>query len=128
MTAGARRRGAAERSMKILITGGAGFIGSAVARRAVAEGLAVVNVDALTHAGTLSNVADIEDNPRYAFEYADICDAEAMAAIFARHQPDWVLHMAEAQADRFAQGPLGFVRTNMGSLTLAKWAVRRRRE
>jgi dTDP-glucose 4,6-dehydratase len=84
----------------------------------------VVNVDALTHAGSLTNVADIEDNPRYAFEYADICDAEAMAAIFARHQPDWVLHMAEAQADRFAAGPLGFVHTNVTGTAVLLETVR----
>src|SRR5437764_1357305 len=80
--------------MKILITGGAGFIGSAVVRRAIAEGLQVVNVDALTYSANLENVASVADRPGYAFEQADICDAAAMKAIFAKHQPETVISRA----------------------------------
>ena len=100
--------------MKVLVTGGCGFIGSAVVRRAIGEGFAVVNVDALTYAGDPSNVASVADHPRYAFERADICDAEAMAAVFAKHDPDAVLHLAaESHVDRSIDGPLAFVRTNI---------------
>jgi len=100
--------------LKILITGGCGFIGSSVVRRALGEGFAVVNVDAITYAGDPDNIGDAQDSPRYAFEYADVCDGEAMAMIFQRHQPDAVLHLAaESHVDRSIDGPLGFVRTNV---------------
>ncbi|MGA0603406.1 dTDP-glucose 4,6-dehydratase [Caulobacter sp. KR2-114] len=110
--------------MKILITGGCGFIGSTVVRRALGEGFAVVNVDAITYAGDPDNIGDLQDSPRYAFEYADVCDAEAMAMIFQRHQPDAVLHLAaESHVDRSIDGPLGFVRTNVtGTATLLEAA------
>jgi len=110
--------------MKILITGGAGFIGSAVVRRAIAEGLKVVNVDALTYSANLENVAGVEAHPNYAFEQADICDAAAMKAIFARHQPDAVMHLAaESHNDRAIEGPLDFVRANvMGTAVLLEAA------
>ena len=72
--------------MKILITGGAGFIGSAVVRRAVADGHQVVNLDKLTYSANLENVASVASSPAYAFEQADVCDEAAVAAIFARHQ------------------------------------------
>lgn len=71
--------------MKILVTGGAGFIGSAVVRLAVAQGHSVVNVDALTYAACLDNVASVGNSPRYAFEKADICDRAALDGILARH-------------------------------------------
>src|SRR5262249_56506827 len=110
--------------LKILITGGCGFIGSALVRRAVGEGFAVVNVDALTYAGDFDNVGDAQNSDRYAFEYADVCDAEAMAAIFARHQPDAVLHLAaESHVDRSIDGPMAFVRTNVvGTATMLEAA------
>ena len=110
--------------MKILVTGGCGFVGAAVVRRALAEGFAVVNVDAITHAGDPDNIGDALTSPRYAFEYADICDAEAMAAIFARHKPDAVLHLAaESRVDPAAGGALAFLRTNvMGTATLLEAA------
>jgi dTDP-glucose 4,6-dehydratase len=108
--------------MKILITGGAGFIGSAVARRAITEGFSVVVVDALTHAGTLKNIEAVETDSRLAFEYADICDAEAMASVLARHHPDCVLHLAHA--DRSIDGPLGFVRTNVTGTAVLLEALR----
>ena len=100
--------------MKILITGGAGFIGSAVVRRAIADGHQVVNLDALTYSANLENVASVADHPDYAFEHADICDEAAVRAIFARHKPDAVMHLAaESHNDRAIEGPLDFVRTNV---------------
>ena len=110
--------------MKILITGGAGFIGSAVVRRAIADGHQVVNLDKLTYSANLENVASVAGNPNYAFEQADICDEAAMKAIFARHKPDAVMHLAaESHNDRAIEGPLDFVRTNvMGTAVLLEAA------
>lgn len=100
--------------MKILITGGAGFIGSAVVRRAVADGHEVVNLDALTYSANLENVDSVAGHPGYAFEQADICDAARVREIFARHRPDAVMHLAaESHNDRAIEGPLDFVRTNV---------------
>ncbi|MCS2171736.1 dTDP-glucose 4,6-dehydratase [Scandinavium sp. TWS1a] len=101
--------------MKILVTGGAGFIGSAVVRHIISNTQdAVVNVDKLTYAGNLESLAEIENNKRYAFEQADICDADAMARIFAEHQPDAVMHLAaESHVDRSITGPAAFVETNI---------------
>ncbi|HZZ66581.1 MAG TPA: dTDP-glucose 4,6-dehydratase [Phenylobacterium sp.] len=110
--------------MKILITGGAGFIGSAVVRRAIADGHQVVNLDKLTYSANLENVASVAANPAYAFEQADICDEAAVRAIFARHKPDAVMHLAaESHNDRAIEGPLDFVRTNvMGTAVLLEVA------
>ena len=110
--------------MKILITGGAGFIGSAVVRKAIAGGHAVVNLDKLTYSANLDNVASVAANPRYAFEQADIADEAAVAAVFARHQPDAVMHLAaESHNDRAIEGPLDFVRSNvMGTAVLLEAA------
>jgi dTDP-glucose 4,6-dehydratase len=110
--------------MKILITGGAGFIGSAVVRRAIADGHHVVNLDKLTYSANLENVASVADSPAYAFEQADICDEAAVQAIFARHKPDAVMHLAaESHNDRAIEGPLDFVRTNvMGTAVLLEAA------
>ncbi|PVM89156.1 dTDP-glucose 4,6-dehydratase [Caulobacter endophyticus] len=110
--------------MKLLITGGAGFIGSTLVRSALAAGHAVVNVDALTYAGDLANLAEVEAHPAYAFEQADIADAQAVATIFERHAPDAVLHLAaESHVDRSIDGPLAFVRTNvMGTAVLLEAA------
>ncbi len=110
--------------MKILITGGAGFIGSAVVRRAIADGHEVVNLDVLTYSANLENVASVAGDPRYAFEQADICDEGAVRAIFARHKPDAVMHLAaESHNDRAIEGPLDFVRTNvMGTAVLLEAA------
>ncbi|MFT6911500.1 MAG: dTDP-glucose 4,6-dehydratase [Paracoccaceae bacterium] len=100
--------------MKILVTGGAGFIGSAVVRQAVAAGHAIVNVDKLTYAACLENVASVADDPLYAFEQADICDAEAMARILEAHCPDVVMHLAaESHVDRSIDGPAEFIHTNI---------------
>jgi len=100
--------------MKILITGGAGFIGSAVVRRAVADGHEVVNLDALTYSANLENVESVAGHPGYAFEQADICDQARVREIFAKHRPDAVMHLAaESHNDRAIEGPLDFVRTNV---------------
>mgnify|MGYP001016403442 CR=1 FL=1 len=100
--------------MRILVTGGAGFIGSAVVRRAVAAGHAVVNVDALTYAACLDNIAAVAASPAYAFEHADIRDRAALSRIFARHRPDAVMHLAaESHVDRSIDGPGAFVSTNV---------------
>ena len=101
--------------MKILVTGGAGFIGSAVVRHIINNTQdSVVNVDKLTYAGNLESLAEISDSERYSFEHADICDAEAMARIFAQHQPDAVMHLAaESHVDRSITGPAAFIETNI---------------
>ena len=100
--------------MKILVTGGAGFIGSAVVRQAVRAGHQVVNLDALTYAACLENVAPVSNAPGYVFEHADIRDRAALEAIFARHTPDVVMHLAaESHVDRSIDGPGDFVETNI---------------
>lgn len=110
--------------MKILITGGAGFIGSAVVRLAVAQGHDVVNLDALTYAACLDNVADVEDSNHYAFVQADIRDRAALDAAFADHTPDAVMHLAaESHVDRSIDGPGTFIDTNVtGTYTLLEAA------
>jgi dTDP-glucose 4,6-dehydratase len=100
--------------MKLLVTGGAGFIGSAVVRLAIARGHHVVNLDALTYAACLDNVASVADSPAYAFEQADIRDRAALDRIFATHQPDAVMHLAaESHVDRSIDGPGDFIETNI---------------
>jgi dTDP-glucose 4,6-dehydratase len=100
--------------MKLLVTGGAGFIGSAVVRRAVAQGHSVVNLDALTYAACLDNVAEVASSPLYAFEHADIRDRAALDRIFAEHKPDAVMHLAaESHVDRSIDGPGDFIETNI---------------
>jgi len=110
--------------VKILVTGGAGFIGSAVVRRAIAEGHGVVNLDALTYAANLDNVASVADHPAYAFERADIRDRAALDRIFAAHRPDAVMHLAaESHVDRSIDGPMAFIDANVtGTGTLLEAA------
>ncbi len=121
--------------MKILVTGGAGFIGSAVVRLAVARGHAVVNLDALTYAANLENVASVSDNPLYAFEQADLRDRDALDRVLDRHQPDAIMHLAaESHVDRSIDGPGAFIETNVtGTYNLleaarAHWVARGRPE
>ncbi len=110
--------------MKLLVTGGAGFIGSAVVRQAVGQGHEVINLDALTYAACLENVAPVADSPLYAFEKVDIRDAAAVEACFAKHEPDAVLHLAaESHVDRSIDGPGVFIETNvMGTYNLLQSA------
>ncbi|WP_333827622.1 dTDP-glucose 4,6-dehydratase [Pararhodobacter sp.] len=110
--------------MKLLVTGGAGFIGSAVVRQAVAAGHGVVNVDCLTYAACLENVASVAASPLYAFEQVDIRDAEALARVFVAHRPDAVMHLAaESHVDRSIDGPGAFIDTNVrGTYTLLEAA------
>jgi dTDP-glucose 4,6-dehydratase len=104
----------AGRERTLLVTGGAGFIGSAVVRLAVRRGYRVVNVDALTYAACLENVAPVANAPGYVFEQADIRDRAALDRIFADHRPDAVMHLAaESHVDRSIDGPGTFVETNV---------------
>lgn len=108
-------------SKTILVTGGAGFIGSAVVRHIIENTQDnVVNVDKLTYAGNLESLESVENNPRYAFEQVDICDAKALARVFEHHQPDAVMHLAaESHVDRSIDGPAAFIETNIvGTYTL----------
>ncbi|KIC18708.1 MULTISPECIES: dTDP-glucose 4,6-dehydratase [unclassified Leisingera] len=100
--------------MKLLVTGGAGFIGSAVVRLAIARGHQVVNLDALTYAACLENVAEAAQSPDYAFEQCDIRDRAALDHVFETHKPDAVMHLAaESHVDRSIDGPGDFIETNI---------------
>lgn len=107
--------------MKILVTGGAGFIGSAVVRHIIGNTQdSVVNVDKLTYAGNLESLVNVEKNERYVFEQVDICDRAELDRVFAQHQPDAVMHLAaESHVDRSITGPSDFIQTNIiGTYTL----------
>ncbi|MGF1779047.1 dTDP-glucose 4,6-dehydratase [Vibrio nomapromontoriensis] len=107
--------------MKILVTGGAGFIGSAVVRHIIENTTdSVVNVDCLTYAGNLESLISVEVSERYAFEQVNICDRAALDRVFAKHQPDAVMHLAaESHVDRSITGPAAFIETNIvGTYTL----------
>jgi dTDP-glucose 4,6-dehydratase len=111
--------------MKILVTGGAGFIGSAVIRHIIQNTQdSVVNLDKLTYAGNLESLKDIADSDSYVFEKADICNADELARVFAEHQPDAVMHLAaESHVDRSIDGPAEFIQTNiMGTYILLEAA------
>ena len=100
---------------KILITGGAGFIGSAVVRHIIdSTNHSVVNVDKLTYAGNLESLESVENDARYVFEHVDICDAKEMKRVFSDHKPDIVMHLAaESHVDRSIYGPGEFIHTNI---------------
>ena len=111
--------------MKILVTGGAGFIGSAVVRHIINNTQdSVINLDKLTYAGNLDSIASVADNERYAFVQADICDRAALDKIFAEHQPDAVMHLAaESHVDRSIDSAGEFIQTNIvGTFTLLEAA------
>jgi dTDP-glucose 4,6-dehydratase len=111
--------------MKILVTGGAGFIGSAVVRHIINNTEdSVINVDKLTYAGNLESLESVVDHPRYIFEQVDICDKTALERIFSIHQPDAVMHLAaESHVDRSIDGPAAFIETNIvGTYTLLEVA------
>ena len=100
----------------IFITGGAGFIGSHVVREFLQKhpNYTIVNIDALTYAGNLENLKDVEHHPNYRFEKVDIVDAKAVNALFERYQPDGVIHLAaESHVDRSISNPIDFVMTNV---------------
>lgn len=100
--------------MKLFVTGGAGFIGSAVVRSAVAKGHSVVNIDALTYASCLANVETVAASPHYCFEEADIRNRSRLDALFEKHRPDAVIHLAaESHVDRSIDGPAAFMDTNV---------------
>ena len=112
--------------MKLLVTGGAGFIGSAVVRQAVARGHEVINLDALTYAACLENVAEVADSPRYTFEHVDIRNRPALDTVFDTHKPDAVMHLAaESHVDRSIDAPGDFIETNItGTYNLLEAARR----
>ena len=100
--------------MTLLVTGGAGFIGSAVVRLAVSRGMRVVNLDALTYAACLDNVASVADDPLYTFVKADLRDRPALDRVFADYGPTQILHLAaESHVDRSIDGPSEFIQTNI---------------
>jgi dTDP-glucose 4,6-dehydratase len=100
--------------MRVLVTGGCGFIGSATCRRLIEDGVLVVNVDKLTYAANPKSLASIAQQSRYAFERADICDRAAMDRIFAQWQPDAVLHLAaESHVDRSIADAAAFIQSNV---------------
>ena len=110
--------------MKLIVTGGAGFIGSAVVRQAIQAGHEIINIDKLTYAANLNNLLSVKAHPAYHFEKADICDVAAMRRIFEHYRPDGVIHLAaETHVDRSIDGPADFIQTNiMGTYTLLETA------
>ncbi|HET7313414.1 dTDP-glucose 4,6-dehydratase [Salinisphaera sp.] len=116
--------------MRILVTGGAGFLGSALVRYLLAASAHhVINVDALTYAALPGALAGLARNPRYVFVRADVRDAAAMAGVFAEHDPDGVIHLAaESHVDRSIAGPAVFVETNIAGTQVVLEAARRHRD
>jgi len=112
--------------VKIIVTGGAGFIGSAVVRALIADSdWQVINLDKLTYAGNLDSLNSVSGNPRYSFAHLDICDAQGVKALFEAERPDAIMHLAaESHVDRSIDGPSAFVQTNVvGTFTLLQTAL-----
>ena len=101
--------------MKIIITGGAGFIGSAVIRQYINDTEhEIINLDALTYAGNLESLVDVDKSSRYTFEHVNICDMNELERVFRQHQPDAIMHLAaESHVDRSIDGPAAFIQTNI---------------
>ncbi|MCF6292720.1 MAG: dTDP-glucose 4,6-dehydratase [Robiginitomaculum sp.] len=100
--------------MKILVTGGCGFIGSWVVRQALHAGHSVANLDALTYAANQDNLLDIAGNNKYEFIHGDICDGEVVGELFTRIQPDAVIHLAaESHVDKSIESASAFIKTNV---------------
>lgn len=110
--------------MKIAVTGGAGFIGSAVVRQAIAAGHTVLNIDKLTYAACLENLASVVDSDRYTFAQIDICDGPKVEKAFSDFAPEAIMHLAaESHVDRSIDGPGAFIETNItGTYTLLQAA------
>lgn len=113
--------------MKIIVTGGAGFIGSEVIRQIIRETDAtVINIDKLTYAGNIETLCEIENDPRYHFEKVDICELEEIQRIFQTHKPDAIMHLAaESHVDRSIEGPFPFIRTNIEGTCILLEVARR---
>src|SRR6478735_10851416 len=112
--------------MKILVTGGAGFIGSAVVRHIIENTQdTVINIDKLTYAGNLESLVSVQDSPRYHFRQIDICDGAALDQVLAEFSPDAVMHLAaESHVDRSIDGPAAFIETNIvGTYVLLEAAL-----
>ena len=112
---------------RVIVTGGAGFIGSEVVRQYINEtDITVINVDKLTYAGNLESLQSVADNPRYHFEQVDICDAAEVQRLFEQYRPDAIMHLAaESHVDRSIDGPAEFIHTNIfGTYTLLEQARR----
>jgi len=101
--------------MKIIVTGGAGFIGSAVIRQYINDTVhEIINLDALTYAGNLESLAEVDQSPRYTFEHVNICNISELDRVFKQYQPNAVMHLAaESQVDRSIDGPADFIQTNI---------------
>lgn len=111
--------------MKIIVTGGAGFIGSNLVRLLLSRGHKVLNIDRLTYAGNPDSLSELDESSSYQFLQADICDAQAMRTAFTDFKPDWVMHLAaESHVDRSIDGPGAFIQTNIiGTYTLLQEAL-----
>ena len=100
--------------MRLMVTGGAGFIGSAVVRKAISDGDTVLNVDKLTYAANLENLVSVENSDRYEFSQKDICDQAAMKDLVSSFKPNTIMHLAaETHVDRSIDGPRAFIDTNI---------------